>query len=74
MNREMMRESEWFGEIPATWKIERIKDIVATEITDGPHETPTFRAVGCAEQREAHRSRLMRLLASAHPTVWRIEA
>lgn len=24
--------------------------------------------VGCAEQREAHRSRLMRLLASAHPT------
>ena len=28
----------------------------------------TRRAVRCAEQSEAHRSRLMRLLASAHPT------
>lgn len=38
------------------------------------------KVVGCAEQPEAHLcpvgylSRLMRLLASEHPTVWKIEA
>gem|GEM_PF-6746684 len=38
--------------------------------TDNPHSFRDCRNpdVGCAEQREAHRSRLMRLLASAHPT------
>jgi hypothetical protein len=38
--------------------------------TDNPHSFRDCRNpdVGCAEQREAYRSRLMRLLASAHPT------
>lgn len=33
---------EWLGEVPAPWEVRSIKNIVATPITDGPHETPNF--------------------------------
>lgn len=33
---------EWLGEVPKHWDIPRIKQIVDTPVTDGPHETPTF--------------------------------
>ena len=33
---------EWLGEVPEHWVVPRIKQIVDTPITDGPHETPTF--------------------------------
>jgi len=32
----------WLGEVPAHWKVSSIKHIVATPVTDGPHETPNF--------------------------------
>jgi type I restriction enzyme S subunit len=31
---------EWIGEIPKDWKIMKLKHVVSTRITDGPHETP----------------------------------
>ncbi len=31
---------EWLGEIPAHWEVSRIKWIVETPVTDGPHKTP----------------------------------
>jgi len=31
---------EWLGQFPVNWRIVAIKRIVATKITDGPHETP----------------------------------
>ena len=33
---------EWLGEVPAHWAVSSIKHIVATPVTDGPHETPNF--------------------------------
>ncbi|MCK5532925.1 MAG: restriction endonuclease subunit S [Halopseudomonas aestusnigri] len=33
---------EWLGEVPAHWKVTPLKHVVATPITDGPHETPEF--------------------------------
>ncbi|HHY0514653.1 TPA: restriction endonuclease subunit S [Vibrio parahaemolyticus] len=33
---------EWLGEVPEHWDVPRIKQIVDTPVTDGPHETPTF--------------------------------
>ncbi|CAH8232362.1 Restriction endonuclease subunit S [Vibrio aestuarianus] len=33
---------EWLGEVPEHWVVPRIKQIVDTPVTDGPHETPTF--------------------------------
>jgi type I restriction enzyme S subunit len=33
---------DWLGDIPAHWDIAALKHIVATPITDGPHETPVF--------------------------------
>lgn len=33
---------EWLGQVPVHWGILPIKHIVATPITDGPHETPDF--------------------------------
>lgn len=33
---------EWLGEVPAHWDVRSIKHVVATPITDGPHETPAF--------------------------------
>ncbi len=33
---------EWLGEVPAHWKVMPLKHVVATPITDGPHETPEF--------------------------------
>ena len=32
----------WLGEVPTHWIVQSIKHIVATPITDGPHETPNF--------------------------------
>ena len=33
---------EWLGEVPAHWEVTPLKHVVATPITDGPHETPDF--------------------------------
>lgn len=33
---------EWLGQIPEHWEVPKIKNIVSTPVTDGPHETPTF--------------------------------
>ena len=33
---------EWLGKIPSHWEVKTLKHIVATPITDGPHETPKF--------------------------------
>lgn len=33
---------EWIGEIPEHWDRIRIKNLVATKVTDGPHETPQW--------------------------------
>ncbi len=33
---------EWLGEVPAHWKVTPLKHVVATPVTDGPHETPEF--------------------------------
>jgi type I restriction enzyme S subunit len=33
---------EWLGDVPEHWDVMPIKHIVATPITDGPHETPDF--------------------------------
>jgi type I restriction enzyme S subunit len=35
-----------FGNIPQAWRMQRIKDIVKTKITDGPHETPQLEESG----------------------------
>lgn len=32
----------WLGEVPTHWKVTPLKHVVATPITDGPHETPEF--------------------------------
>jgi type I restriction enzyme S subunit len=34
--------SEWWDRIPVTWTVRRIKHVVETPITDGPHTTPEF--------------------------------
>ena len=31
---------EWLGKVPAHWDVSNIKRLVATPVTDGPHETP----------------------------------
>ena len=33
---------EWLGEVPEHWTVCALKHILATPITDGPHETPVF--------------------------------
>lgn len=33
---------EWIGEVPEHWEVARIKQVVSTPVTDGPHETPEF--------------------------------
>jgi type I restriction enzyme S subunit len=35
-----------FGNIPQAWRMQRIKGIVKTKITDGPHETPQLEESG----------------------------
>ncbi|WP_263459158.1 restriction endonuclease subunit S [Bathymodiolus platifrons methanotrophic gill symbiont] len=35
-----------FGKIPQAWRMHRIKGIVKTKITDGPHETPQLEESG----------------------------
>jgi type I restriction enzyme S subunit len=37
---------QWLGSIPADWRLVAIKRIVATKITDGPHETPELSETG----------------------------
>ena len=37
---------EWIGKIPKHWSRVRIKHLVSTKVTDGPHETPTFHDSG----------------------------
>lgn len=32
----------WLGEVPAHWEVRALKTLLATPITDGPHETPEF--------------------------------
>lgn len=32
----------WLGRVPEHWSVRPLKSIVATPITDGPHETPNF--------------------------------
>jgi len=32
----------WLGEVPEHWDVVSLKHLVATPITDGPHETPSF--------------------------------
>ncbi len=40
----LMKDSgvEWLGEVPEHWDVCALKHILATPITDGPHETPVF--------------------------------
>jgi len=33
---------EWLGDIPEGWIVTKIKNMLATPVTDGPHETPEF--------------------------------
>jgi len=33
---------EWLGDVPEHWEVKRLKQIVSTKITDGPHTTPDF--------------------------------
>lgn len=33
---------EWIGEIPEEWLVTRLKRLLKTNITDGPHVTPSF--------------------------------
>jgi type I restriction enzyme S subunit len=37
---------DWLGDVPAHWDVTGLKWLVSTPITDGPHETPTFRTEG----------------------------
>ena len=42
MSTRKMKDSgiEWIGEIPVEWQVSKIKHLLSTPITDGPHETP----------------------------------
>ena len=33
---------EWIGDIPEKWNIKKLKYVISENVTDGPHETPTF--------------------------------
>jgi len=33
---------EWLGDVPEHWSVTKIKRVVSTPVTDGPHETPEF--------------------------------
>lgn len=37
---------EWLGEIPEAWEIRRLKNVLSTKVTDGPHMTPEFLSEG----------------------------
>ncbi|MGC7810702.1 restriction endonuclease subunit S [Bacillus paranthracis] len=37
---------EWIGEIPCNYKVIKLKHLVETKITDGPHETPVLHESG----------------------------
>jgi type I restriction enzyme S subunit len=34
--------SKWLGDIPKNWSVRRLKNILSSPITDGPHSTPDF--------------------------------
>lgn len=33
---------EWLGELPTSWEVRRLKNVLACPVTDGPHTTPEF--------------------------------
>jgi len=33
---------EWLGEVPGHWEVVRLKNVLQSRITDGPHTTPVF--------------------------------
>ena len=35
-------ESQWIDQIPSHWSMSALKHVLATPMTDGPHETPVF--------------------------------
>ena len=37
---------DWIGEVPQGWGVKPIKHVVATPVTDGPHETPLLCETG----------------------------
>ena len=37
---------EWLGDIPEHWIITKVKNMLQTPVTDGPHETPEFLDAG----------------------------
>ena len=37
---------DWLGEVPEHWEVVRVKHVVSTPITDGPHETPEILSEG----------------------------
>ena len=42
--KEEMKDSgvEWLGKVPSNWSVTKLKHLVSTKITDGPHETPVL--------------------------------
>ena len=40
----LMKDSgvEWLGDVPSEWIPTKVKNMLSTPITDGPHETPEF--------------------------------
>ena len=43
-----MKDSDidWIGQVPQGWEVKPIKHVVATPVTDGPHETPLLCETG----------------------------
>ena len=37
---------EWLGKIPEEWAKLRLKNVISSPVTDGPHETPDFISEG----------------------------
>ena len=37
---------ECLGDVPEEWEVARLKNVIAQNITDGPHTTPTFHSDG----------------------------
>lgn len=34
--------AEWLGQVPNHWKLVRLKNVLASKVSDGPHTTPEF--------------------------------
>ncbi|QDL54996.1 restriction endonuclease subunit S [Rhodoferax aquaticus] len=41
-NKKNNSVTSWIETIPLGWSVARVKDVVKTKVTDGPHETPVF--------------------------------